>query len=88
MVSVPRLGNESVRQWVVPKKIHTPPTEEISSSRGEGENYLKNVLNLYRVSKEGREGIVNFLCGGVDLFWNNPICNYIKMGQTNFSGLK
>ena len=71
------------------KKIHTPLTEEISASRGRGGgNYLKNVLNLYRVSKEGREGIVNFLCGGVDLFWNNPIWNYIKMGQTNFSGLK
>ena len=31
--------------------------------RGEG-NHLKNVLNSYRMSREGEGGIVNFLRGG------------------------
>ena len=52
-----------ILKWVVPKKIHSPPTEEISAVQGGGEgNHLKNVLNLYRMSGEG--GIVNFLRGG------------------------
>ena len=59
--------------WVVPKKIRTPPAEEISSGwRGGGRDCLKNVLNLYRMSGEGEGGIANFLRGGMDLFWNNP----------------
>ena len=58
-----------ILQWVVPKKIHTPPTEEISAVWGGGEgNCLKNVLNFYRLSGEGQRGIVNFLRGGIDLF--------------------
>ena len=52
-------------KWVVPKKIHSPHTEEISAVRGGGEgNHLKNVLNLYRMSGEGEGGIVNFLRRG------------------------
>jgi hypothetical protein len=27
-------------KWVVPEKIHTPPTEEISAGGGEGNKYL------------------------------------------------
>ena len=42
-----------------------------SGEMGEG-NHLNNVLNLYRMSREGEGGIVNFLHGGVDLFWNYP----------------
>ena len=65
----PRVLNLKGPQWVVPKKIHSPPTEEISAVRGGGEgNHLKNVLNLYRRSGEGEGGIVNFLHGGRWIF--------------------
>ena len=58
-----------ILHWVVPKKIHTSPTEEIFAVWGGGEgNCLKNVLNFYRMSGEGEGGIVNFLRGGMDLF--------------------
>ena len=54
------------RKWVAPKKIHNLPTKEFSLPR-EG-NWLKNVLNLYRMSPEGKGGIVNFLHGGYGSF--------------------
>ena len=39
------------------KKIHNPPTEEISSvNRNRGGDDLKNVLNLYRTYGEGQKG--------------------------------
>ena len=44
------------KKWVVPKKIHSSPTEEISAVQGGGGgqgNHLKNILNLYRMSGEG-----------------------------------
>ena len=53
------------------KKIHNPPTEEISATKRGGGDCLKNVLNLYRMHREGG-GIVNFHCRGEgNLFWNN-----------------
>ena len=49
---------------VILEKIHTPPTEEISTTQGGGGR--SNVLNVPSVS------IFNFLCGrGMDLLWNN-----------------
>ena len=42
--------------WVIPKIIHTPPTEEIFTIQREEGNCLKNFLNLYRVSRE--EGVL------------------------------
>lgn len=66
-------------KWVVPKNIHTPPTGNFRCP-GRGEvNRLKNIINLCRVSGEGEEDIVNFLRGDMDLFWNNPITNFINM---------
>ena len=65
-------------QWVLPKKMRSPPTEEISAvQRGGGRDCLKNVLNFYRMSGEREVGYCQFPpCGGggyMDLFWNNPI---------------
>ena len=56
------------RKWVAPKKIHNLPTEEFPLSR-EG-NWLKNALNLYRMSPVGEGSIINFLHvgGGVWIF--------------------
>ena len=31
------------------------------------------------MSGEGEWGIVNFLCGRMDLFWNNPLDNLISL---------
>lgn len=50
------------RQLGLSKKIHNPPTEGIFAIQ-KGGDCLKNVLNFYRVSGEGKEGIVNFLWG-------------------------
>ena len=41
------------------------------SGEGEG-NCFKNVLNLNKMSREGKEGIVNFLCGGYGSFLELP----------------
>ena len=50
------------------KKIHNPPTEEIFIIQRGGEgNSLKNVINLYRMFKEGK-GVVNFPHGGGWIF--------------------
>ena len=68
---------------LVPKKIRTPPTEEISAvRRGGGRDCLKNVLNLYRMSGEGKGGIANFLRGGggYGSFLEQPISVYCKPG--------
>ena len=35
--------------------------------------FLRNVLNLYKMSTEEERGIVSFLHGGMDLFWNDPL---------------
>ena len=60
-------------------KIHKPPTEEISTIQrgGEGKS-LKNVINLYRMSKEGRGGggLLISCMEGVDLFWNRRYSLY------------
>ena len=36
-------------------------------------NYLKNVLNLYRMSGEGEGALLTSSIGGMDLFWNDPM---------------
>jgi hypothetical protein len=49
-----------LRQWVVPEKIHTPPTEEISAvRRGRGEKIVSDNSKCIRTSEGGRG--VNFL---------------------------
>ena len=65
--------------WVVSKKNHTPPTEEISAVHGErGESY-KECLELVQEVHKKEGGIVNFLPGGgMDIFWNNPFCGNIR----------
>ena len=58
---------------VVPEKIHTPPTEEISAvRRRRGEKIVSDNSKCIRTSKRGRG--VNFLFppwGGMDVFWND-----------------
>ena len=47
-------------QWVVSEKIHTPPTEEISTvRRGRGEKIVSDNSKCIRTSERGRG--VNFL---------------------------
>ena len=42
-------------QWVVPEKIHTPPTEEISAvRRGRGEKIVSDNSKCIRTSEGGR----------------------------------
>ena len=41
--------------------------------RGGGRDCLKNVLNFYRMSREGEGGIANFLRGGYGSFLEQPI---------------
>jgi hypothetical protein len=59
--------NESVKgkyfsvisEWIIPEKIHTPPTEEISAvRRGRGEKIVCDNSKCIRTSEGGRE--VNF----------------------------
>jgi hypothetical protein len=65
--STPKLGNavigltvEFIIHWVVPEKIHTPPTEEISAvQRGRGEKIVSDNSKCIRTSEGGRG--VNFL---------------------------
>jgi hypothetical protein len=46
--------------WVVPEKIHTPPTEEISAvQRGRGEKIVSDNSKCIRTAEGGRG--VNFL---------------------------
>jgi hypothetical protein len=63
-------------QWVVPEKIHTPPTEEISAiRRGRGEKIVSDNSKCIRTSEGGRG--VNFLFplwGWYGCFWNDPMC--------------
>jgi hypothetical protein len=64
-------------KWVVPEKIHTPHTEEISAvRRGRGEKMFLIIVSVLGHPK-GVGGLTsNFLCGGgMDVFWNDPIQN-------------
>ena len=61
--------------WVVPEKIHTPPTVEISAvRRGRGEKIVSDNNKCIRTPK-GVGGLTsNFpRGGGVDVFWNDPL---------------
>jgi hypothetical protein len=55
-------------QWVVPEKIHTPPTEEIFGGGGEKKLFLI-IVNVLGHPK-GVGGLTSyFLCGGgMDVF--------------------
>jgi hypothetical protein len=71
--------------WVVPEKIHTPPTEEISAvRRGRGEKIVSDNSKCIRTSERGRG--VNFLFppgGGMDVFWNDPLCKKMSLEVFN-----
>ena len=62
------------RYWVVPEKIHTSPTEEISAiRRGRGKKLFLIIVNVLVHPKEVGGSTSYFLCGGgMDLFWNDP----------------
>jgi hypothetical protein len=63
---------------VIPEKIHTLPTEEISAvRRGRGEKIVSDNSKCITVGHpKGVGGLTSyFLCGGgMDVFWNDPIC--------------
>jgi hypothetical protein len=64
-----------ISEWVVPEKIHTPPTDEISVVlRGRGEKMFLIIVSVLEHPK-GVGGLTsNFLHGGgMDVFWNDPI---------------
>ena len=73
------LSHKIMAKEVVPKRIHNPPTKEISAVQiGRGESGLKNVLNLYGMSGEG-EGVVKFLCGKVWIFSRTTHSNLLQV---------
>ena len=62
--------------WVVPEKIHTPPTKEISAvRRGRGEKIVSDNSKCIIGHPKGVWGLTSyFLCGGgMDVFWNDPL---------------
>jgi hypothetical protein len=65
------------QKWVVPEKIHTPPTGNFSRPEGETKLFLI-IVNVLGHPK-GVGGLTsNFLCGGgMDVFWNDPLCNFL-----------
>jgi hypothetical protein len=67
-------------QWVVPEKIHTPPTEEISAvRRGRGEKIVSDNSKCIRTSK-GVGGLTSYFLrgGGMDVFWNDPLLTSVN----------
>jgi hypothetical protein len=62
-------------QWVVPEKIHTPPTEEISAVR-RGEKKLFLIIVNVLGHPKGVGGLTSYFVrgGGMDVFWNDPMC--------------
>ena len=63
-----------IYSWVIPKKNHTAPTEEISAIQGgRGESY-KGCLELVQDVHKGEGGrVVNFLHGGNGYFLEQPV---------------
>ena len=70
--------------WVVPEKIHTPPTEEISAiRRGRGEKIVSDNSKCIRTSEGGRG--VNFQFppwGRYGYFLECPIAIYLLLKLT------
>ena len=67
-----------IYSWVVPKKNHTSPTEEISDVHGRrGESY-KEFLELVQESIKGKGGLLISSMGSMDIFWNNPFCGNVR----------
>ena len=65
------LGSFQKRTMLHPQRKFPPSTEE------EG-NHIKNVLNLCRMSIKGKGGLLISSMGGMDMFWNNPLCGNIR----------
>jgi hypothetical protein len=53
-------------KWVVPEKIHTPPTEEISAVWRREEKFFLIIVSVFGRPKVvgGEELTSNFQCGG------------------------
>jgi hypothetical protein len=66
--------------WVVPEKIHTPPTEEISAvRRGRGDKIVSDNSKCIRTSKGVGGSTSNFLHGdGMNVFWNDPFTIFCR----------
>jgi hypothetical protein len=71
--------------WVVPEKIHTPPTEEISAVR-RGDKIVSDNSKCIRTSEGGRGVNSNFLRGGgMDVFWNDPFIKALSRLSLHYS---
>jgi hypothetical protein len=76
-----------VPKWVVPEKIHTPPTEEISAvRRGKGAKIVSDNTNVLGHPK-GIGGLISYFLrgGGMDVFWNDPMASVVTLiyNETN-----
>jgi hypothetical protein len=72
-------------KWVIPEKIHTPPTEEISAVQwGRGEKIVSDNNKCIRTS-EGVGRLTSYFLrgGGMDVLWNDPI--QLQYHKQNFS---
>ena len=76
-------------EWVVPEKIHTPPTEEISAiRRGGGEKKLFLIIVNVLGHPKGVGGLTSYFLhgGGMDVFWNDPILHFPHLLSKVFHG--
>jgi hypothetical protein len=61
------ISYKSFSKWVVPEKIHTPPTEEISAVRRErGEKNVSDNSQCIRASEGGRGVNIQFPPWGIN----------------------
>ena len=63
---------EPLNKWVVPKKIYTPPTEEVSAVRGGERGIVQSMPYICIGCPQSGVLLISSL-GGMDLFWNDPI---------------
>ena len=84
---------DNVECWVIPEKIHTPPTEEISAVRRGGEKKLCLIIVNVLGHPKGVGRLTSYFLrgGGMDVFWNDPfvagILQSAKMKNSHTSTL-
>jgi hypothetical protein len=78
LIILTRLLTACYKQWVVPEKIHTPPTEEISAvRRGRGEKIVSDNSICIRTSEGGRGVNFQFSLWG----WYGCFVEWPNLGQ-------
>ena len=82
VILIIKCHHAQVHQMGFFKKGSIPHSREnFHHSEREDRDRLKNVLNLYKISGEGKGVLlISSLEGGMDPFWNNPITiGFIKI---------